>query len=189
MIHEDLKLILEEADEQMDKSVEHLRAELRSIRAGRATPSMLENVKVDYYGSQTPLSQMASVSAPQADLLIVQPWDRSVLDDIEKAILTADLGLNPNNDGEMIRLPVPPLSEERRKELAKTAHTRGEEAKISVRNVRRSAKDMIKTTQQEENLQEDMRYEAEERLQELTDGHTALIDKLMEKKEKEIMAV
>ena len=114
MIHEELELILEDASEHMAKSIDHLRQELMSIRAGRATPSMLENVKVDYYGSITPLSQMASINAPQADLLVVQPWDASALADIEKAIQSANLGLNPSNDGAMIRLPVPPLSEDRR---------------------------------------------------------------------------
>ena len=147
MIHEDLQLILEDADEHMDKSIEHLRHELISIRAGRATPTMLENIKVDYYGSVTPLNQMASISAPQADLLIVQPWDATALNDIEKAIQSSNLGLNPSNDGGMIRLPVPPLSEERRRDLVKAARSLGEETKISIRNVRRHAKDDVKKTQ------------------------------------------
>jgi len=152
MIHEDLQLILEDASEHMDKTIEHLRHELMSIRAGRATPSMLENVRVDYYGSTTPLNQMASINAPQPDLLIVQPWDATALADIEKAIMSANLGLNPSNDGAMIRLPVPPLSEERRRDLVKAARTRGEEAKVSIRNVRRHAKDHLKSTQADENL-------------------------------------
>ena len=154
MIHEELELILEDASEHMAKSIDHLRQELMSIRAGRATPSMLENVKVDYYGSITPLSQMASINAPQADLLVVQPWDASALADIEKAIQSANLGLNPSNDGAMIRLPVPPLSEDRRRDLVKAARTRGEDAKVAVRNVRRHAKDHVKSTQNEENLPE-----------------------------------
>jgi len=189
MIHEDLQLILEDADEHMDKSIEHLRHEMMSIRAGRATPTMLENVKVDYYGSITPLNQMASVSAPQPDLLVVQPWDRSALNDIEKAIQASNLGLNPSNDGGMIRLPVPPLSEERRKELVKAARAIGEDTKVSIRNVRRNAKDDIKKTQEAENLQEDMRYEAEEQLQVMTDKHTEKVDALLDHKEKEIMEV
>ena len=113
---------------------------------------MLENVRVDYYGSVTPLNQMASVNAPQADLLVVQPWDRAALPDIEKAIQAANLGLNPSNDGNMIRLPVPPLSEERRRDLVKAARSKGEDAKVAIRNVRRHSKDMIKTTQEEEKL-------------------------------------
>ncbi|MGA1493983.1 MAG: ribosome recycling factor [Rhodothermales bacterium] len=189
MIHEDLQLILAEAEENMDKSIEHLRHELMSIRAGRATPTMLENVKVDYYGSITPLSQMASISAPQADLLVVQPWDTSALGQIEKAIQASNLGLNPSNDGGMIRLPVPPLSEERRRELVKVARSVGEEAKISIRNVRRQAKDDIKKTQESEKLPEDMRYEAEEELQAMTDKHTEKVSSLMDHKEKEVMEV
>jgi len=189
MIHEDLELILEEASELMNKSIEHLRHEMVSIRAGRATPAMLENVRVDYYGSVTPLNQMASVNAPQADLLVVQPWDRAALADIEKAIQAANLGLNPSNDGNMIRLPVPPLSEERRRDLVKAARAKGEDAKVAIRNVRRHSKDMIKTTQEEEKLQEDMRYEAEERLQAMTDEHVARIDSLLDNKEKEVMEV
>lgn len=189
MIHEDLELILEDASEHMDKSIEHLRHELMSIRAGRATPAMLENIRVDYYGSSTPLSQMASISAPQADLLVVQPWDATALGDIEKAIQASNLGLNPSNDGGMIRLPVPPLSEERRRELVKAARSIGEEAKISIRNVRRHAKDDIKKTQESEKLQEDMRYEAEDRLQGMTDDHTKKVDSLLDHKENEIMEV
>ncbi len=189
MIHEELQLILDDASEHMDKTIEHLRHELMSIRAGRATPSMLENVRVDYYGSTTPLNQMASINAPQPDMLIVQPWDATALADIEKAILSANLGLNPSNDGAMIRLPVPPLSEERRRDLVKAARTRGEEGKVSIRNIRRHAKDHIKSTQADENLQEDMRYEAEDQLQKMTDKHIEKVDSLLNHKEAEIMEV
>jgi ribosome recycling factor len=173
MIHEDLQLILEDASEHMDKCIEHLRHEMVSIRAGRATPAMLENVRVEYYGTSTPLSQMASINAPQPDLLVVQPWDATALKDIEKAIMASNLGLNPANDGALIRLPVPPLSEERRRDLAKLAKTVAEDAKVAIRNVRRSAKDEIKKTQEAEKLQEDMRYEAEDELQQMTDKHVA----------------
>ena len=189
MIHEELELILEDASEHLAKSIDHLRQELMSIRAGRATPSMLENVKVDYYGSITPLSQMASINAPQADLLVVQPWDASALADIEKAIQSANLGLNPSNDGAMIRLPVPPLSEDRRRDLVKAARTRGEDAKVAVRNVRRHAKDHVKSTQNEENLPEDMRFEAEDTLQAMTDKNIGKVDSLLDHKEAEIMEV
>ena len=189
MIDENIQLLLDEAEASMQKSLEHLHAELNAIRAGRATPAMVEGVRVDYYGSQTPLNQMASVGAPQADLLVIQPWDRSALGAIEKAITAANLGLNPSNDGSIIRIPVPPPSEERRKELAKSARSRGEEAKISVRNVRRSAKDEIKSVQQEDNLPEDMRYEGEEALQSLTDRYIEKIDGLLDRKETEIMEV
>lgn len=189
MMDESIQLILEDAEEHMRKSVDHLRTELNTIRAGRATPAMLETVRVDFYGSTMPLNQIASVSAPQADLLVIQPWDRSALAAIEKGIMAANIGLNPNNDGTLIRIPVPPPSEERRLDLAKTARARGEEAKISIRNIRRSAKDEIKNVQQEENLSEDLRYEAEDRLQELTDSQIAKIDALLERKEAEIMEV
>jgi len=193
MIHESLELLLEEAREHMDKSLEHLMSELKSIRAGRATPSMLDNVRVEYYGTQTPLNQMASVNAPQPDLIVVQPWDRSVLGDVEKAILAANLGLNPSNDGSMIRLPVPPLSEERRVDLVKSAKTRGEETKIAIRNVRRHIKDQLhKTvhkTVKDETLSEDMGYEADDDLQKLTDQYVEKVDKMLAHKEEEIMEV
>jgi ribosome recycling factor len=132
---------------------------------------------------------MASINAPQADLLVIQPWDRSALNDIEKAIMAANIGLNPSNDGLVIRIPVPPLSEERRRDLAKTARHRGEEAKIAIRNIRRHAKDEIKKTQKEEHLPEDMRFEGEERLQELTDQYIEKVEKLLQNKEAEIMEV
>lgn len=189
MVHEDLQLILDDASEHMDKSMEHLGHELTSIRAGRATPAMLDNVKVNYYGSITPLNQMASINAPQPDLLVVQPWDTSALADIEKAIMSANLGLNPSNDGTMIRLPVPPLSEERRRELVKAARSKGEDAKIAIRNVRRHAKDHVKSTQADEKLPEDMRFEAEETLQAMTDKYIGKIDSYLEHKEAEVMEV
>ncbi len=189
MVDEMINMALADAQERMDKALEHLRSELGGIRAGRAPPALMENIKVDYYGSHTPLSQMASVSAPQPDLLVVQPWDRGALADIEKAIMSANIGVTPSNDGNLVRVPVPPLSEERRKDLAKSARARGEEAKVSIRNVRRSIKDEIKNLQQSENLPEDMRFEGEERLQKLTDQHITKIDELLDRKEKEIMEV
>lgn len=188
MVDDNLTLVLDDAREQMDSSIQHLRAELSTIRAGRATPAMLETIKVDYYGSITPLSQMASVSAPQHDLLTIQPWDKSALGPIEKAIRQG-VGMNPSNDGVMIRIPVPPPSEERRRELVKVARAKGEEAKISVRNVRRTCKDDIKRTQKDENLSEDMGFEAEAELQKLTDDYTAKIENVMKRKEAEIMEV
>lgn len=189
MFDEDLELILEEAKEHMDKSIDHLRSELNTLRAGRASPSMLETVRVDYYGSQTPLNQMASISAPQADLLVIQPWDKSSLPLIERAIMEANLGLNPNNDGVLIRLPVPSPTEERRRELVKTARARGEEAKIAVRNIRRHARDQIKTTQQEEHLSEDEARNAENKLDEITHQYTDKIDHILGRKEEDIMQV
>jgi len=181
--------LLDEADERMEEAVSYLQSELKTIRAGRASPGMLENVTVDYYGSQTPLNQVASVSAPQPDLLVVQPFDRNAMEDIEKGIMKADLGLNPNNDGEKIRIPIPPLSEERRKELVETARERAENAKISIRNIRRDAKNELQRIVEDENLSEDVRYGGEEDLQEITDAHTDQVDTLLEKKKDKIMDV
>ena len=189
MLDELIELILEDAREHMDKTLAHLQGELNAIRAGRASPAMLQNVRVDYYGTQTPLNQMASVNAPQPDLLVVQPWDSSALAAIEKAILSENLGLNPSNDGSLIRVPVPPLSEERRKSLVKTARARGEDAKIALRNIRRHAKDEIKSTQESEGLSEDMRYLAEDQLQEMTNQYGGKVDKILERKQEEIMEV
>ena len=181
--------LLDKADDRMEEAVSYLRSELKTIRAGRASPAMLENVTVQYYGSQTPLNQVASVSAPQPDLLVVQPFDRNAMEDIEKGILKADLGLNPNNDGEKIRIPIPPLSEERRKELVETARERAEEAKISIRNIRRDAKNELQRIVDAENLSEDVLYGGEEDLQEVTDAHTDQVDTLLEKKKAKIMDV
>jgi ribosome recycling factor len=181
--------VLDEASLRMDETLDYYRSELATIRAGRASPAMLQNVKVNYYGSHTPLNQIASVNAPQADLLVVQPFDRSVIDDIERAIMEANLGLNPSNDGSQIRIPIPPLSEERRKDLVKTARERAEETKISIRNIRRDVKDQIKKVTQAENLSEDVRYGAEEELQELTDEKVQRVDDLLERKKEEIMTV
>ena len=189
MIDDALKAILDETEEKMSKAMNHLQDELHAIRAGRATASMVDHVKVDYYGSKTPLSQIASVSAPQADLIVVQPWDSNALEPIEKAISASDLGFNPSNDGALIRIPVPPLSEERRRSLVKTARARGEEAKVAVRNIRRHMRDQIKGTEQELHMSEDMRHEAEDKLQKKTDEYIGRIDKFLDHKEAEIMEV
>jgi ribosome recycling factor len=181
--------VLDEADERMRESVQYMRSELNAIRAGRASPKMLETVKVEYYGSHVPINQVASISAPQPDLLVVQPFDRDSLQDIEKGIMKADLGLNPNNDGEKIRVPVPPLSEERRKELAKSVRERTEETKISIRNIRRDVKNRIEEVVEEHNLSEDVLYGAEEDLQEITDKHTEQVDELQQRKEDQLMQV
>ena len=189
MLDEMIEMILDDAKDHMHKTMDHLRSELVAIRAGRANPSMLQNVRVDYYGTRTPLNQMASISAPQPDLLVVQPWDGSALQAIEKAIIAENLGLNPSNDGQLIRVPVPSLSEERRRDLAKKVRSRGEEAKIAVRNIRRHAKDHIKSTQEEEGLSEDERYLAEDQLQELTNTYVNQVDSILKRKEEAIMEV
>jgi ribosome recycling factor len=189
MIAEELQNILDEAELAMEASLEHLTNELNAIRAGRAAPRMLDTVRVEYYGTQTPLNQVASVSAPSHDLLLVQPWDKSVLADVERAIISANLGLNPSNDGEVIRIPVPPLSGERRQELVKATRTRGEEAKVSIRNARRHARDVLKSTAKDHSLPEDMRFECEEDLQELTKQFEDKVDHALSHKEEEILEV
>jgi len=189
MIDPSLDIVLNETRQHMQKSIEHLMHELSHIRAGRATASMVDEVRVEAYGQQMPLNQVASVSAPQSDLIVIQPWDKGMLGPIERAIQAANLGFNPTNDGQLIRISLPPLTEERRRELAKTAKSVGEDAKVAVRNVRRSAKDDIKKVTDAESLSEDMRYESEQRLQEITDEFTAKIDDILARKEKEIMSV
>ncbi len=189
MIDDTLSLLLDDARQQMHKSLEHLAHELNHIRAGRASTSMVDEVRVDAYGQQMPLNQVASVSAPQSDLIVIQPWDKSTLGPIERAITAANLGLNPTNDGSLVRIAIPPLTEERRRELAKAARAQGEEAKISVRNVRRTIKDEIKKATDAESLSEDMRYESEAKLQSLTDEYVGKVDEMLEKKETDIMAV
>ncbi len=189
MIDDALKKMLAETDEKMTKAMEHLHTELMGIRAGRATASMVDHIKVDYYGSKTPLNQIASVTAPQADMIVIQPWDANALEAIEKSILSADLGFNPSNDGALIRIPVPPLSEERRRGLVKTARSRGEDAKVAIRNIRRHTRDHIKASEKELHVSEDMRHEAEDKLQKKTDEFIGRVDKLLDHKEAEIMEV
>lgn len=189
MIPEDLQLIIDTAKESMNEAVAFAKKEFSHIRAGKASPALLDNVKVNYFGSQTPLNQLANVSAPEPRLLTVQPYDKSVLEDVEKSIMAAGLGLNPSNDGNTIRIPLPILSEERRKELVKHAKEVGEKARISIRNTRRDANDEIKSTVESESLPEDSRFEAEDEIQTYTDTYIKKIDELLEKKEEEIMTV
>lgn len=189
MIPEDLQLIIDTAKESMAEAVSFAKKEFSHIRAGKANPALLDNIKINYYGTQTPLNQLANVSAPEPRLLLVQPYDKSGLGDIEKAIMASGLGLNPSNDGNIIRIPLPILSEERRKELVKLAKEVAEKARISIRNSRRDANDEIKRTVENESLPEDSRFEAEEVVQKQTDAHISRIDNLLEKKEEDIMTV
>lgn len=189
MLPEDLKELVTKADSDMKESAVYCKKELSHIRAGKASPSLLENIRVDYYGSQTPLNQLANVSAPEARMLTVDPYDKSAIEGIEKAIMSAGLGLNPGNDGSLIRIPLPMLSEERRKDLVKRSKEIGEEARISIRNSRRDANDEIKKKVKNESLPEDSRYEAEEKVQKITDKYTEMIDKMLEQKEKDILTV
>ena len=175
--------------ERMEKSIGAYQEKLSEIRAGRANPAILNKVKVDYYGTPTPINQMAGISVPEARLIVIQPWDMSVLKDIEKAILASDIGINPNNDGKVIRLAFPELNEERRKEIVKDAKKMAEEAKVAVRSIRRDGIEMAKAEQKEGNITEDDLKQAENEIQKLTDKAVEEIDKILENKEKEIMSI
>ena len=176
-------------EEKMEKTINVLEENFAEIRAGRANPAILNKVKVDYYGVPTPINQVAGVSVPEARMIVIQPWDASILKAIEKAILTADIGINPNNDGKLIRLTFPELTEERRKEIVKDIKKLSEEAKIAVRAIRRDAMDLAKKEQKDGNMTEDEEKQAEDKIQKLTDKKVALIDEISSKKEKEIMSV
>jgi len=189
MIPEELNKIISNAERSMKDAVQFCKKEFSHIRAGKASPALLENIRVDYYGSQTPLNQLANVAAPEARLLTVEPYDKTVIHDIEKAIMAGGLGLNPNNDGYLIRIPLPILTEERRKDLVKKTKEVAENARISIRNNRRDANDEIKNTVKSESLPEDSQYEAEKKVQEITDKYTELIDTLLAQKEKDILTV
>ena len=176
-------------EDRMEKAVGAYERNLSEIRAGRANPAVLNKVKIDYYGVPTPISQVAGVSVPEARLIVIQPWDASVLKEIEKAILASDIGINPNNDGKVIRLAFPELTEERRKELVKDIKKMAEEAKVAVRSVRRDGIDEFKTKQKNSEITEDDLKVAESEIQKLTDTKIDDIDAILEKKEKEVMSV
>ncbi|OKZ56496.1 MAG: ribosome recycling factor [Clostridium sp. 26_21] len=175
--------------ERMEKSIGAFKEKLSEIRAGRANPAILNKVKIDYYGTPTPINQVAGVSVPEARLIVIQPWDVSVLKDIEKAILASDIGLNPNNDGKVIRLAFPELTEERRKDLAKEIRKIAEEAKVSIRAIRRDGIDEAKAKQKNSEITEDELKSAETEIQKITDKYIDEIDKILADKEKEIMSV
>lgn len=176
-------------EEKMNKTISVYEEKLSEVRAGRANPAILNKVKIDYYGTPTPINQVAGVSVPEARLIVIQPWDVSVLKDIEKAILASDIGINPNNDGKVIRLAFPELTEERRKELVKDIKKMAEEAKVAVRAVRRDGIDEAKTKQKNSEITEDELKNAENDIQKLTDKKIEEVDKILENKEKEIMSV
>ena len=181
--------IVKDTKAAMKKTVENTRREFSTIRSGKATTSLLDTIRVDAYGQQTPLNQVGSVGAPEPKLLTVQPWDKTVIPDIEKAIQASDLGLNPQNDGVMIRLPVPPLTEERRKELVKIVKRMGEEAKVSLRNIRREGNDKIKKLEKKHDISEDNMHTKQEQIQKLTDSYGTRVDSVIAAKEKEIMEI
>jgi ribosome recycling factor len=180
---------MKQADQKMQKAIEVAREEFGGVRTGRASPQLLQRLTVDYYGSQTPLQQLASFSVPEPRLLVIHPYDRNAMSSIEKAIMTSDLGLNPSNDGTVIRLNFPPLTEERRKELTKIVRERAEEGRVSVRNVRRHTKDEIEKDIKAGKVSEDDGHRAEKELQKLTDKYVAEIDHMLERKEHELTEV
>jgi len=185
-----LDLIYEDAKERMDKAVSVMAEELSKVRTGKATPAIVEHVKVDAYGSLVPMNQVANIGTPDATLLVVNPFDKSLVGPIEKAIVAADLGLNPSNDGQLIRIPVPSLTEERRKELVKVSHRYAEEGRVAIRNIRRDANDQTKKTQKEESgISEDDMHRTLDRIQELTDKNIERVDDLLKKKEEQILEV
>ncbi|MEP0823821.1 MAG: ribosome recycling factor [Ignavibacterium sp.] len=184
-----VKNVLADADNRMKKAVEVVRDEFSKIRTGKATTALLDAVKVDYYGTMTPLKQVANVSTPDVHTIAVQPWEKGMLQPIEKAILNANLGLNPTNDGNIVRVPIPPLNEERRRELVKLVKKFAEEGRIAVRNIRRDAIEHLKKTEKQEHISEDERKRGEQEVQKMTDKHIKEVDHLVELKEKEIMEV
>ena len=184
-----IKDILKNADERMSKAVEHVRQEFVKIRTGKATVGLLDGIKADYYGTLTPLNQLGNISTPDYHTITVQPYDKSAIQGIEKAILNSNLGLNPQNDGILLRIPIPPLNEERRKEIVKLVKKFAEEGRISIRNIRRIEIDQLKKTEKEEHISEDARKHAETEVQKLTDEKIKEIDELLAIKEKEIMEV
>ncbi len=185
---EEIKQVVEKAEDMMKAAIQHLESELTKVRAGKANPAMLEGVLVDYYGSKTPLSNVCNVSSPDARTLVLQPWEKSMITPIEKAIQQANLGFNPQNDGLLIRIMVPPLTEERRKDLVKKAKAEAEHAKVTLRNLRRDANEEIKKLQKA-GIPEDMAKAGEQKIQDLTNLYTGKADKHVEVKEKEIMTV
>ncbi len=179
--------VYQDTRSRMGKTIAALENELKRLRTGRASTSLLDGIRVNYYGTATPLNQMATIAIPESRLITIQPWDVSVIKDIEKAILKSDLGLTPSNDGKLIRIAIPPLSEQRRKELVKVVHKICEEHKVAIRNVRRDANEFIKGMKKEGEIGEDDAFKAQDQIQKITDEHIAQIDALYKEKEKEIL--
>ncbi len=184
-----LQEIMKDADERMDKSVEALRGELKKLRTGRAHTSLLDHITVEYYGSDVPLSQVANVGIEDSRTLTITPWERQMVAVVEKAIMTSDLGLNPNTAGTVIRVPLPPLTEERRRDMTKVVRHEGENAKVAVRNIRRDALHHIKELLKEKEITEDDDRRAQDEVQALTDKHIGLVDKVVAEKEQELLEV
>jgi ribosome recycling factor len=181
--------IFSDAERRMQKAVEVLKQDLAVIRTGRASPALIERLSVDYYGAPTPINQVASISVPESRLLVIQPWDRKLLTDIEKAIQKSDLGINPNNDGQVIRLAIPPLNEERRRDMVKMVHKKLDEHKVAIRNIRRDAQDKLRDREKKKEISSDELRSSTERLQKLTDRYIDEMDKVGKAKEHEILEV
>ncbi|MDF1592239.1 MAG: ribosome recycling factor [Desulfobacterales bacterium] len=182
-----IESIYEDTRERMGKSVSALKSEFKRIRTGRASLALLDSIRVDYYGTLTPLNQMASLAVPESRLITIQPWDISVIKEIEKAILKSDLGLTPSSDGKIIRIAIPPLTEERRKELVKVANKMSEEYKVAVRNIRRDSNELFKGLKKDGDISEDDAFKAQEQVQKITDEYIRRIDDVYQEKEKEIL--
>ncbi len=182
-----IESIYQETRDGMQKSIDALENELKRIRTGRASLSLMDGIRVDYYGTQTPLNQMASLAVPESRLITIQPWDVSVIKDIEKAILKSDLGLTPSNDGKLIRISIPPLTEERRKQLVKAVYKKGEEHRVAVRNQRRDANELLKGLKKDGEISEDDAFKAQDQIQKITDEYIKLVDEVCKNKEKEIL--
>ncbi|HEB76477.1 MAG TPA: ribosome recycling factor [Nitrospirae bacterium] len=183
------KELKKKAKEKMEKAVEVLKKDLGSIRTGRASISLLDNITVEYYGTQTPLNQVATLSVPEPRMIAIQPWEQSMIPVIEKAVLQSDLGLNPTNDGKVIRIAIPPLTEERRKQLVKVVRKRAEEARVAIRNIRRETNEELKRLEKDEHVSEDDIKRGLEEIQKLTDAYIKAVDEVLQHKEKEIMEV
>lgn len=181
--------IIRQIGQSMDKSIETLHRELATIRTGKANPALLDTIKVSYYGQMVPLKQVATIAVPEGRLITVQPWEKSLVHEIEKAILASELGLNPQSDGTLIRLPIPPLTQERRKELARVVKKFGEDTKVAIRNIRREANEKFKKKEKDHTIPEDLFHAKHEEIQKLTDKYIHQVDEVISAKEKEIMEI
>ena len=181
--------VLKEVERKMDRAVDALRRELNTLRTGRATPSLIENLSIDYYGVPTPLKQIASIAAPDARAIMVQPWDKQSLREIEKSLMKSDMGFNPSNDGNTITVPIPPLNQERRQDMVRLLKRKLEEGKVSVRNVRRDGLENLRKLEKDKSISQDQNRRAQDQLQKATDGHTKIVDEVGTAKETEIMQV
>ena len=181
--------VISNSDHAMTESIEHLHRDLGGIRTGKANPALLDSIRVEYFGQQVPLKQVANIAAPDARLITIQPWDRNVIGEIEKAILASELGLNPQNDGTLIRLPIPQLTEERRRDLGKVVKRLGEDTKVSIRNARRDSNDLLKKMEKQHDISEDQMHTTQNDVQKMTDNFIKKVDEIIRTKEKEIMEI